>query len=72
MHGHCADKEGGTPVIVQPVGHYRSEGEPRPFPREGRKTADAVQVGQSACSLSERRFGDGGLVTRGSARVSDG
>jgi hypothetical protein len=59
-----ADEEDGTPVVVQPVGHHRSEGEPRLFARKGRKATDAAQVHQSARSLRERRLGDRGLVTR--------
>jgi hypothetical protein len=45
MHGHGGDGEDRTPVVVEPVGHHRSEGEPRSFARK---------VGASACVFSDR------------------
>jgi hypothetical protein len=35
VHGHCADKEDGTAVIVQPVWHHRTEREPWLLSRQG-------------------------------------
>src|SRR5437016_13758637 len=37
VHGHCADKEDGTPVIVQSIGHHGPERESRLFSATGLK-----------------------------------
>src|ERR1700730_3119551 len=64
VHGHCADKEDGTAVIVQPGGHYGPEWETWLFSRQGREAPHAAQIHQCTRTLGERGLGDRRLITR--------
>src|SRR6516225_8244579 len=69
MHGHRADKENGTAVIVQGVGHQRAEGKPGLFARMGGERGDATRVHQRTRTLGEGRFGDRNLTIRRAIRM---
>ena len=59
VHGHGADQEDWTAMIVEPVGHYRTERESWLLSRQGRQTTHPIQVHQRAGTL-----GEGGLRHR--------
>jgi hypothetical protein len=72
MHGHGADQEYGTAVIVQPVRHYRPKWESWLFARQGRETADATQRHQCARPFGERGLGDWSVAGPGPRMFSAG
>src|SRR3954451_8978968 len=60
VHGHGADQEDWTAMIVESVGHYRTERESWLLSRQGRQTTHPTQVHQRAARSAKVGSGTGG------------